>query len=154
MKTIAIYICTAFFVVGCHGTDDRFSEAKQYVGGTRPGAYDSGRFFQLARPVYESKNAVSYLEGKATTGNATDKILACMLLAALLDQVHRQPTPQGQTFIREIDAAVLLTNLRNITTNGMDESWAYWYSVDNEMLKKYLEQPSPGNVANRAAPKK
>ena len=101
--------------------------------------WDVSAFVRLIKPIYEGRDSVPFLINKTKSEDPTDRILACMLLNELIDQVNRQPTPQGLTFIRGINQAELLAQLESVQTNSLAEAWSHWYAVEHEIAEKHLE---------------
>lgn len=149
MKRTALSICVALVLGGCRTTDDYYGQAKQYVANTKPNGWDASVFFKLCKPLYERKDSVKFLIGKTKSADSTDRILACMLLNELIDQVDHQPTSHGLAIIQDIRPAELLSQLESMQTNSLSENWSYWQATESEISKKHLGPAHTGPTAHR-----
>lgn len=134
MKLTIGCIFLALALAGCRSANDDFNKMKSYAEITPPGAFDPHLFIQLFQPICERKKSISFLDMKAKGSDPKDTILACALLATMMDQVYRYPTPQGHDFVREIRLSGLSEQMDCIVTQSLTSTWASWHAMTREMI--------------------
>lgn len=139
MRPIILSISVAVILAGCRSADDDFVSAKRYLDSRKPNAFDPGQFFPFAKRIYEREDAISFLIDMTKGEDPKDVILACMLLTDLLDQVNRQPTPQGEAFVREIQPVELREQMQRFKTNSLDNIWQHWFSSEQTIIEMAIE---------------